>query len=449
MYHEHFQLTQPPFAETLDPEFFFPGAMREEICRSLTLDLLAGKPLLKLVGNEGTGKTLICRVVEQRLPESCRLVRLDPPSGSFEDLLRIVSAALGGADQGSGALMEPLPSLQHQLNQLREQGIRVVLMIDEAEKLFLAALERLVRHVSEESGGLQLTLVLVGRPALDAHLRQMASLSGETLFSNSYTLSDLSESETRQYLRFRASGAGMSRQHFAEVFTDGTVTKLFQAAQGNLRLINILAEEALQNFCAEKSFMVLLDHVGPETTVAGKGRATPLRRIVRLLQGNRPLAAALVGGVVALLALGLFVGRSGDRPAPLPGNESALQSSSATLQQKARRDGEALFRQRVSAASQWRSAGHPGQYTIQLMMLASPTAESSLAGTLASDEYAAILDQVYILPRQTTPPTLFVFYGIYDNLDAAREARNGMPVFLRKHQPYPLSISEALRKIEP
>nr|WP_321466558.1 AAA family ATPase [uncultured Desulfobulbus sp.] len=449
MYHEHFQLTQPPFAETLDPELFFPGAMREEICRSLALDLLAGKPLLKLVGEEGTGKTLLCRVLEQRLPENCRLVRLDCPSGSFEDLLRIVRLALGGTDRGSAAQMEPLPELQCQLGRLREQGIRVVLMIDEAEKLFLAPLERLVRHVAEGSGGLQLILVLVGRPALDAHLKQMASLSGETLFSNSYTLSALSESETRQYLRFRASGSGMSRQHFAEVFTDGTVTKIFQAAQGNLRLINILAEEALQNFCAEKSFMVLLDHVGPETTVAAEGRSTPLRQIVRLLSGNRLLAAALVGGVVVLLALGLFVGRSGDRPAPLPGKESVPQSSSTSLQQKARRDGEALFRQRVSAASQWQASGHQGQYTIQLMMLASPTAQSSLAGTLASDEYAAILDQVYILPRQSTPPTLFVFYGIYDSLDTAREARNGMPVFLRKHQPYPLAISEALRKIEP
>ena len=63
------------------------------------------------------------------------------------------------------------------------------------------------------------------------------------------------------------------------------------------------------------------------------------------------------------------------------------------------------------------------------------------------EEYASILDQVYSLRRQN-PPTLFVYYGVYDSLDAAREARNSMPVFLRKHQPYPLSISEAKEKVD-
>jgi septal ring-binding cell division protein DamX len=112
------------------------------------------------------------------------------------------------------------------------------------------------------------------------------------------------------------------------------------------------------------------------------------------------------------------------------------------------RDGEAIFRERLGASANWLAGMYKGKYTIQLMMLTSTSAQSSLAGTLASDDFFPIRDQFYILRKRTNPPALFVFYGIYDSLDAAREARNGMPVFLRKHQPYPLSIGEAMRKIE-
>ena len=111
-------------------------------------------------------------------------------------------------------------------------------------------------------------------------------------------------------------------------------------------------------------------------------------------------------------------------------------------------DGEAIFRERLGASANWLAGMYKGAYTIQLMMLTSPTARSSLAGTLATEDYASVRDQLYILNKRTTPPTPFVFFGVYENLDAAREARNGMPAFLRKHQPYPLSITEAMRKSE-
>jgi len=60
----------------------------------------------------------------------------------------------------------------------------------------------------------------------------------------------------------------------------------------------------------------------------------------------------------------------------------------------------------------------------------------------------AIKDNLYILNKKTSPPTLFVFYGTYDSMEQARQARNNMPLFLRKHHPYALSISDAMKKTE-
>jgi len=416
------------------------------------LDILAEQPLLKLVGAEGSGKTMICRLIEKRLPDVYQVVTLDDPSGSFEDVLRMVYLALGLDQRGASTEVEPLPELQQLLELLYEKGKRVVLIIDGAEKLFLASLERLVRHVREASGNLKLTLVLVGRPGLDDNLKQIASLSSGASFSNAYSLSDLSESETRQYLRFRVEAAGMSREHFAEVFTEPILYKIFTEAKGNLRLINILAEEALQNFCAEKSFMALLDRVEPGAGGEPEPRPSRMLLLLDLLRSNPILTGALLGSVVLILGVGIFLHFMDANPSRKEPVRSQISSQVASTPQsfpgQGRPDSQTILQERLKASGDWLAGIYQGKYTIQLMMLSSPMAQSRLADTLGTDEYAPLLDQVYILQKQTTPPTLLVYYGVYESLDAAREARNSMPVFLRQHQPYPLSISEAMAKID-
>ena len=147
--------------------------------------------------------------------------------------------------------------------------------------------------------------------------------------------------------------------------------------------------------------------------------------------GNRAATPPLFNAPPAALA-----------PPSQPGN------TSLRLSLRDQRDGEALFRERLKASAGWLAGMYKGGYTIQLMMLASTSAEYSLAETLVEDDYYPLRDQFYILRKLSNPPTLFVFYGVYESLEAAREARNSMPVFLRKYHPYPLAISEAMRKIE-
>jgi hypothetical protein len=94
------------------------------------------------------------------------------------------------------------------------------------------------------------------------------------------------------------------------------------------------------------------------------------------------------------------------------------------------------------------AGAYRGGYTIQLMMLVSDQAQASITNSLVQDDYYQLRDQLYVLRKKSKPPTLFVFYGIFDSMEAARETRNNMPVFLRTHHPYPLLISDALKKIE-
>jgi septal ring-binding cell division protein DamX len=259
---------------------------------------------------------------------------------------------------------------------------------------------------------------------------------------------------------------------------------------------NILADESLQLSCSEKSFLVLLDHVDPEADGSDQA-ANKIIEIYELLRANRLLTAALAGVIVLVLLIGLMLsGNSGKEPQPQaptekttkvlplqqiepqpptvarnaepasqakegvpavpaePQQSTAVQfeeteaAKPAPTRVEERRDGGKLYRERLGASSTWLAGALRGGYTIQLMMLVSDQAQASITKTLVQDDYYSLREQLYILRKKTNPPTLFVFYGIFDSMDAAREARNNMPVALRKHHPYPLAMSDALKKTE-
>ena len=501
MYLEHFHLTHSPFREEPDPDVFFPGARREEVCQSLILDILAGRPLVKLIGREGSGKTLVCRVIIDRLPAEYKVIYIDNPAGSFDDLLRIACFDLGMNPSIKHESTNFLHELRDLLEKRRAQKLKTVLIIDEAEKLFLATLERLVRHISEQSDTLGLTFILAGRPGLEANLEQLSAFCSNVDIQAGYFLEPLTESETRQYLRYRLHAAGVSHDQHDDIFTEGAVNKIFSSAQGNLRMINILAEESLQISYAEKSFMVLLDHVDPESAELDKIENRVVE-VYDLLRQKKIIAGTLIAAALLVLFIGLLLSGGNEGkvandaqqeqpiqvipptlPAPIPsltvargegstlpgaeprGGEyvaaqvgaegtTASEASEATLalppltREEALRDGDKLFRDRRGASATWLAGAYRGLYTIQLMMLTSEQAQTSITRMLVQDDYYKLHEQFYILRKKSAPPTFFVFYGIFDSMDAARVARNSMPLFLRKHHPYPLAISDALKKTE-
>lgn len=532
MYLEHFHLNQSPFSEEPDTDIFFPEAGRSEIFKALCDDLRAGKPLIRMIGSEGSGKTMLCRVLLQQLPDTdFEVLYLDNPIGSFDDLLHVVCLDLG-MDPSALPDRDMLSELRLLLARRKEQKKKVVLIVDEAEKLFLAALERLMRAICEAGEDHLLYVLLVGRPALDANLDQLTVYCSDVDIKAGYVLEPLTEEETGRYLNFRLMAAGLPSDSRDEIFTDGAVHKIFESARGNLRLINILAEEALQASCTDKSFLVLLDHV-VEQDDKPKGKTSKLAASSDLWR-NKLLLLGGSGLAVLLLLVLLFTG-GGDKdtiksvsvpelpdaavpvsesPEPVPeqaeplpevvvagdGEEeqppvpaeeplSSFEQAAPELQtdegvvdlkpgkmkimpspheeagpernrpavskpmavdtaDSTSRRGEQLYQERLRASAKWLAGTYHNSYTVQLMMLASEQAADNIKTRLVQDNFFAIKDNLYILSKKTSPPTLFVFYGTYESMEQARQARNNMPLFLRKHHPYALSISNAMKKTE-
>lgn len=543
LYLEHFQLDRDPFDQEPDAGIFFDAAGREKIAGNLLAEIEEGKPLIKLIGSEGAGKTLLCRLLEQRLAErDYPFMSLEHPIGSYQDLLRTVCRVLGTAEEEEndpeGGQPPDYPAIFNEhLRLIASQGKRLVLLIDEAENLFLATLERLLRLVCESENYGSLQVLIIGRPELKANLDQLSVYCSNVNVASGYVLEPFSLEETGEYMRFRLRKAGIPGEKHREVFTPEAIDAIYQAAMGNLSLTNSLAETGMKKACSLGRFQVDEELIQPEQTLE-ENVSLAFFQGFDFLKDNKwwLLAGPVLVWLILVLAWpesdsqqGKFIaerqlemlepeeeilvpadpeireiiesiengeeeresfqpGKEVDLPEPAaagsePKEDPAPAEAVVTrqvVQQKDEpspedrsilvepavtkkpapaepvavkkpepepRNADALFRERVRASAAWLAWAYRGGYTVQLMVLASDQAEENLKRILVDDKYYAIRDKLYIL-RKVAPETIYVFYGNYPSMEKARQARNDMPPFLKKNQPYALSIQEALKKIE-
>ncbi|WP_323973807.1 MSHA fimbrial biogenesis protein MshM [Aeromonas hydrophila] len=245
MYLNHFGLQEAPFGLTPNTGFYYGLPPHEEALQVLNWALAQGEGFIKVTGEVGTGKTLLCRKLLSELGSEERPVRLawlpNPHLNPAE--LRIALALELGLAVRDQSELDLTDRIHRHLIALHQQGSRVVVLIDEAQALPDETLEaiRLFGNLETESSKL-LQIVLFGQPELDArlakpHLRQLRQRIGF-----SYCLRPLRFDETRAYLEHRLQISGYRG---APLFGDRALHQLWRASRGIPRLINILAQKCL------------------------------------------------------------------------------------------------------------------------------------------------------------------------------------------------------------
>ncbi|CAJ1921558.1 hypothetical protein HLBENOHH_04261 [Aeromonas dhakensis] len=245
MYLNHFGLQEAPFGLTPNTGFYYGLPPHEEALQVLNWALAQGEGFIKVTGEVGTGKTLLCRKLLSELGSEERPVRLawlpNPHLNPAE--LRIALALELGLAVRDQSELDLTDRIHRHLIALHQQGSRVVVLIDEAQALPDETLEaiRLFGNLETESSKL-LQIVLFGQPELDArlakpHLRQLRQRIGF-----SYCLRPLRFDETRAYLEHRLQISGYRG---APLFGGRALRQLWCASRGIPRLINILAQKCL------------------------------------------------------------------------------------------------------------------------------------------------------------------------------------------------------------
>jgi type II secretory pathway predicted ATPase ExeA/transposase-like protein len=241
VYLEHFGLKEPPFRITPHTDFFFQGADRGATLDALQYAILNDEGIVKVSGEIGSGKTMLCRVLIERLPAEVETVFLANPSFSRDEILQAIAAELG-IQSASGAA-PPLRELQAHLIQVYAGGRRVVILIDEAHAMPEETLEQ-VRLLSnlEANRHKLLQLVLFGQPELDPALDKPSLRQLKDRITHSFRMRPLTSEEVAKYVAFRLHAAGYQGP---DLFSGEALDAIAQASGGLTRRINVLADKAL------------------------------------------------------------------------------------------------------------------------------------------------------------------------------------------------------------
>ena len=229
MYLEHFGLTEPPFKITPVTDFFFSGANRGEILDALIYAIRDSEGIIKVSGEVGSGKTMLCRMLLDRLPSNIKAIYLANPSMSRDELLYAIADRLDLNLEGKRVNVI-LQTLQNQLEAMYERGERCVVLVDEAHAMPLDTLEELRLLYNLQVGKHKLIqIVLFGQPELDEKLDQSNMRQLKDRIVHHFSIQPISRKVVDDYLMFRMRAAGYKGP---DVFSAAAVLLIGKASQG-------------------------------------------------------------------------------------------------------------------------------------------------------------------------------------------------------------------------
>jgi len=271
-YLRYFGLRELPFGITPDTSFFFACRSTQEALNTLLIAFANGEGFIKITGEVGTGKTLLCRKFLGTLDSGWVSAYLPNPNLAPRDLLIALAEELGVAADASLDQHHLLKGITKCLLDLARLRKRVVLCMDECQAMPLETLEtvRLLTNLETEKRKL-LHVVLFGQPELDRKLAHQSIRQLLQRITFQYTLEGLAEDEVGAYVSHRLAVAGYSGRM---PFTGSAVSALHRASRGVPRLVNILAHKSM-------------------LLVFGEGEDVVDRRHVKAAVNDTPAAASL------------------------------------------------------------------------------------------------------------------------------------------------------------
>jgi MSHA biogenesis protein MshM len=281
MYLEHFGLREFPFGLTPDTSFFFACSNYQEALNILLIAARNGEGFIKIVGEVGNGKTMLCRKFLATLNSgdtaSLTAIGTQNENTSRQTATRFITAYIPNPYMEPRSLLLALADEfrvnidpdtdQHQLLKgltralldFTRAGKRVLVCLDEAQAMPLESLEvlRLLTNLETEKRKL-MQVVLFGQPELDERLKQNSVRQLRQRISFQYDLKGLKPDELDRYLRHRLGVAGYSGE---TLFNKSAINLLHRVTHGTPRLINIIAHKALMLAFGEGRQQVLARHV--------------------------------------------------------------------------------------------------------------------------------------------------------------------------------------------
>lgn len=467
MYLEHYGLSEPPFRITPHTDFFFSGANRGATLEALLYAITHDEGIVKISGEVGSGKTMLCRVLMERLPENVVIIYLANPSLSREDILYALADELGIVVEEHARANTVMRSLQQKLLALYAESKQVVVLIDEAHAMPKETLEeiRLLSNLESNRHKL-LQLVLFGQPELNETLGRADMRQLRERITQSFSLEPLVRDDIAEYLDFRMRAAGYRGP---SVFTADAIKLIDKASLGLTRRINILADKSLlasyaagtHQVGAKEAREAIRDAEFADTSSVQSRRPSP------------PLVWALAGALLMLGLVGLWQSLQQPEkdsntaqtfptapiavapppasqapitmPPPLPPLQVAPVQEPARIEppppvpEEKKRSSTPMLDKYLESSQNWLETVAATRWFVQIFTSIGDDRPEQVEWVLAKAIDAKVdKNQLRVYHSEISGISRYgVIYGDYASRKDAVNALNTLPPELKRHRPYP------------
>ena len=480
MYYTHFGLARPPFRITPDTEFFYTGGNRGPILDALMYAIGQDEGIIKVTGEVGSGKTMLCNMLQSQLPPNVETVYLANPSVSPDEILHAIALELQLAPPRDAGHLEVMQMLHRYLLERHAQDRQVVMFVEESQSMPIATLEeiRLLSNLETAHAKL-LQIVLFGQPELEDNLSQPHIRQLRERITHSFRLSPLKPDEIREYLNFRLRAAGYRGP---DLFSPRVINAIARASQGLTRRVNLIADKALLVAFSENTHTVTLKHIKAAVRDSEFSSYEPPRSRLRF---GLALSLVMVGISFGVALFALYQAYQGDRAparAPVagadtppkeaaesaPAKEAAPAAASAAApaaepapaaaagamtspadpaaapvdatpkqvtdnQPRAATGGAGALDSRLAATQNWLAQQDKNTYSIQL--LGAENQHQLMQHLNVIRKYVDINEVFVYRTLAKQKPSLTVLYGSFRDRRAALDALASLPAPLKTYRP--------------
>ncbi|MCX5910356.1 MAG: AAA family ATPase [Deltaproteobacteria bacterium] len=332
MYLSYYKLHHKPFQISPDPRFLWLGEKHKEALAVLKYGVLNNQGFLLLTGDVGTGKTTLINTLVNNLGSETLFINVADPRLDKLDFFKLLAHAFG-LESKLNTKFDFLISFRDFLNRAHDDQKKVLLIVDEAQKLSLDSLEeiRLLSNIERPDTKL-LNVFFIGQNEFNETLLRPQSRALRQRITIVHNIGPLNEAETAEYVKYRLRVAGAQR----EIFTGEAVRKIFQFSKGYPRLINTICDMALLAGYSDNLLTIgpkVIQECSKDLTLPGEMKQQPPGSAgskARQRKRTRPFSwmkAAIFAGLALLVAFSGFFFASG-----IPGSQGlSLQKIYATL----------------------------------------------------------------------------------------------------------------------
>jgi general secretion pathway protein A len=241
MYLSHFGLNEKPFQISPDPKFLWLGETHKKALAALQYGLSDNRGFLLLAGDVGTGKTTLINGLLDNLDDTTLVATIPDPGFETLEFYNFMVRAFD-IEKTFTTKGDFLVHFIHFLHKSYAEGKKVLIIIDEAQRLSHEMLEEIHRLSNIEKKDTKLlNIFLVGQHEIIDALNETRNSALMHRITTKYLLGPLKKKDIPDYIQFRLKVAGTGKK----LFTSSAVRQIISFTGCYPRLINILCDHAL------------------------------------------------------------------------------------------------------------------------------------------------------------------------------------------------------------